>query len=272
VIHKPVVTIIQARVGSSRLPGKVLAPLAGEPALLRIVERVRASSLAGNVVVATTLGSEDDRIEAICRASDIPVFRGHRDDLLDRHVRAGRFFGARHVVKIPSDCPLIDPAAIDRVLSFYLGNVVRYDYVSNLHPQSWPDGNDVEVMRFSALETAWREADRSFEREHTTPFLWDRPERFRIGNVRWGTGLDLSKSHRFVVDYQDDYEFAFEVYEALYRAKPLFGTDDVLDLLAVRPDLFDLNSRYAGVNWYRHHLEELRTVGADDTRMPGEAA
>jgi spore coat polysaccharide biosynthesis protein SpsF len=170
------------------------------------------------------------------------------------------------VVKIPSDCPLIDPAVIDRVLLAHAvseGN----DFTSNLHPATYPDGNDVEVMRLDALATAHREADRPLEREHTTPFLWERPERFRIGNVSWETGLDLSMSHRFTIDYPEDYDFIAAVYDALWTPEqPVFGLDAILSLCDARPDLYAKNARYAGVNWYRHHLGELRTVTARDTR------
>jgi spore coat polysaccharide biosynthesis protein SpsF len=137
--------------------------------------------------------------------------------------------------------------------------------VSNLHPQSYPDGNDVEVMTMAALETAWREARRDFEREHTTPFLWDQPERFRIGNVLWETGLDYSRSHRFTIDYREDYEFISAVYAELQggpQERP-FGLGEILALLSRRPELMLLNQRYLGVNWYRHHRSDLRTISAE---------
>lgn len=255
-----VVTVIQARTGSSRLPGKVLLPLAGAPGLLRLVERVRAAHFSGTVVVATTTLAEDDVIERMCRANGIPVYRGHATDLLDRHIGAARAFRAEHVVKIPSDCPLIDPGAIDRVIGFALADEGNWDYVSNLHPATWPDGNDVEVMPLASLEIAWRESTRACDREHTTPYLWDYPERFRAGNVVWETGLDLSATHRFTLDYPEDHAFLAEVYAALYPARRLFGLREILELLAERPALRALNARHLGTNWYARHLHELRTV------------
>jgi spore coat polysaccharide biosynthesis protein SpsF len=264
-----VVTVIQARAGSTRLPGKVLLPLLGKPLLLRIVERVQAAKLAGTLVVATSSDVADDTIEALCRAGGLLCFRGHPTDLLDRHYRVARQFGAEAVVKIPSDCPLIDPAVVDRVLEVYLRNCSEYDYVSNLHPASYPDGNDVEVMRMAALEEAWAMARRGFEREHTTPFLWENPARFHLANVAWEAGLDLSMTHRWTIDYKEDYQFILAVYEALYPTNPLFGLADILGLLESRPELPAINARYAGVNWYRHHLGELRTVTPAQTRrMP----
>jgi spore coat polysaccharide biosynthesis protein SpsF len=261
-----VVTVVQARTGSSRLPNKVMLPLAGKPLLVRMVERVQAAKLAGTVVVATTTNSQDDLIEELCRREGILCFRGHPTDLLDRHYRAGKHFDADAVVKIPSDVPLIDPKIIDKVLGTYLLNPDAYDYVSNLHPPSYPDGNDVEVMYMGALEIAWREAKRGFEREHTTPFLWESPERFSIANVAWETGLDYSMTHRWTIDYEEDYMFIDAVYEALYPYDPLFGLGDILALLELRPEIADLNALYAGVNWYRHHLDDLKTVGQQQTR------
>ncbi len=178
---KKIVTVIQARSGSSRLPGKVMLPILGKPLLLRMIERVQASKLAGIIAIATTEEKEDDIIAALCAQNNLHCYRGSSLDLLDRHYQAAKLFAADAVVKIPSDCPLIDPAIIDRVLHFFLNN--DYDYVSNLHPATYPDGNDVEVMKFTAIGKAWKESEKPFEREHTTPYLWEHPEKFTLANV-----------------------------------------------------------------------------------------
>jgi len=261
-----IVTVIQARTGSTRLPNKVLRPLAGKPLLARMVERVLAARLAGTVVVATTTNASDDPIVALCAQEGFACYRGDANDLLDRHYRAGLLYDAATVIKIPSDCPLIDPRVIDRVIGYYLEHPSAFDFVSNLHPSTYPDGNDVEIMTMSALATAWREAVRPLEREHTTPYLWENPDRFRVGNVVWETGLDYSMSHRWTIDYEADYQFIAAVYDTLYPRDPLFSLEDVLRLTAAHPEVEALNQQYAGVNWYRHHLDELRTVSADQTR------
>lgn len=259
--------VIQSRTGSSRLPGKILMPLAGAPLLARMVERVRAAAVPAEVMVATTTDASDDPVAALCAAIDTPCFRGHPTDLLDRHYQAGRAVNADVVVKIPSDCPLIDPGVIERVIGFYLAHAGEYDFVSNLHPATYPDGNDVEVMPMAALETAWREASSPMQREHTTPFLWDQPARFRVGNVAWETGLDYSMSHRWTIDYQADYDFIRAVYDALYTPeRPIFGLTDVLALLDLQPGIHAINASLAGVNWYRHHRDELTTVQPWQTR------
>ena len=254
------VTVVQARTGSTRLPNKVLRPLAGAPLLLRMVERVQATGRAGVVVVATTTEPGDDPIAELCATAGVPCFRGDPLDLLDRHYQAGLAHGATAVAKIPSDCPLIDPRIIDRVLGFFLDHPGQYDFVSNLHPASYPDGNDVEVMTMDALAAAWKEATRPLEREHTTPYLWENPGRFRLGNVLWETGLDYSQSHRWTIDYEEDYHFIRAVYDALYPANPRFGLDDILAFVAANPDVAALNSRYAGHYWYRNHPGELKTI------------
>ena len=263
-----ILVVCQARTGSTRLPGKVLMPLAGAPCFVRQLERMAAATVPIEIVVATTEDAADDTVVEISRDAGFDVFRGHPTDLLDRHYKAAVERNADVVVKIPSDCPLIDPAVIDRVIGRFLEAPDDFDFVGNLHPATYPDGNDVEVMTMAALDAAFREAEKPHEREHTTPFLWDQPQRFRGANVAWETGLDYAMSHRFTIDYQADYEFISAVYDELWSAeRPIFGLTEIISLLERRPEVYALNSRYAGVNWYRHHLDELETVSADETRQ-----
>lgn len=260
-----IVTVIQARSGSTRLPGKVMMDILGRPLLLRMVERVQRAALAGTIVIATTTESSDDVIEKLCEQEGLNCYRGNRDDLLDRHYQTGLLYHADAVVKIPSDCPLIDPKVIDRVLQYYLDH--DYDFVSNLHPATYPDGNDVEVMSMKTITTAWQNATLKMEREHTTPYIWERPELFRIATLTWETGLDYSMSHRWTIDYPEDFDFIKRVYEELYPSDPAFTLQNILDLTDRNPDIFALNSKYAGVNWYRNHLDELKTISSDKTRQ-----
>ncbi len=264
-----VAVVIQARTASTRLPGKVLLPLAGAPLLQRMVERVRSARprRAFELVVATTVDPSDEPIVGLCRVIGVRCHRGHPTDLLDRHLAAARTLGADTVVKIPSDCPLVDPQAIELVLDAWDDACGGLDYLSNLHPPSWPDGNDVEAMSVDALGVAWRDAGAPHEREHTTPFLWDQPSRFRVGNLRWPTGRDLSASCRLTIDYPEDYHLLRAVYDALWTEQaPVFTLAEILALLDAHPEISALNARYRQVNWYRHHLGQLRTVSARDTR------
>ena len=265
--ERKIVTVIQVRRGSSRLPDKVFRPLSGKSLFVRQVERVLASTLSGTVVVATTMNPADDLVWEVCQQEGLECFRGHDDDLLDRHYRAALKFGADVVIKIPGDCPLIDPAVIDTVIGWYLQNADKYDYVSNLHPATYPDGNDVEIMSMQVIEDAWKNASRPFEREHTTPYIWERPEQFRIGNVVMEGGVDYSMTHRLTIDYEEDYQFIKAVWEELYPVNPLFDTAEILALIERRPDIYKINRSLAGVNWYRNHLGELKTVAAEQTKF-----
>jgi len=260
--------IIQARTGSSRLPNKVLLPLAGAPLLQRMVERVQASAGDYETVVATTTDGQDDPIRSLCRKIGVRCFSGHSTDLLDRHREAALREKADVIVKIPSDCPLIDPIVIDTVIKFFLARTKQFDYVSNLHPATFPDGNDVEVMTVSALETAWREATKDYEREHTTPFLWEQPDRFILGSVLCESGIDYSMKHRWTIDYPEDYALINRIYDELWSVEhPIFTMYDILQLVANKPDIRAINARYNGVNWYRHYVGQLKTVLSGETRQ-----
>ena len=255
-----IISLIQARRGSSRLPDKVLKEVLGKPILLHMIERVQASKLIGELIVATTNEAEDELIEKLCIQNNIKCFKGHSTDLLDRHYQAALFYEADAIVKIPSDCPLIDSKIIDEVLQYYISHSNDFDYVSNLHPATWPDGNDVEIMSFNALERSWKEASRDFEREHTTPYIWENPEKFKIGSVIWNAGLDYSTSHRWTLDYAEDFEFIKKVYEELYPINPHFTLEDILRLIEQKSGIAEINKTHAGEYWYKNHWDELKNI------------
>lgn len=259
------ITIVQARMGSSRLPGKVMKTILGKSILELQIERMSFSKLCGDIIVATSENSNDDLIVDFCNENKIEVFRGNEDDLLDRHYACALKYKADIIAKIPSDCPLIDARIIDRVFSFFHEN--RFDYVSNLHPASYPDGNDVEIFTMSALENAAKNAQKKLEREHTTPYFWENPDLFHNGNIAWEKNQNYSMSHRFTLDYEEDYWFIKSIFEKLYPNNPNFSLDDILDVLEKNPEIYAINSKYAGVNWYRHHLDELSTIDKSETKI-----
>jgi spore coat polysaccharide biosynthesis protein SpsF len=259
--------VVQARMSSSRLPGKVMLPILGEPLLWKMIERLKRVKYPVEIVVATSTDPSDNEIDDFCRFENIKCYRGNLTDLLDRHYQVGLLTIADAVIKIPSDCPLIDPKIIDTIIDFYLGNTTEYDFISNLHPATYPDGNDVELMTFEALETAWQEAQKPLELEHTTPYLWENPQKFKIANLIWETGLDYSMSYRFTIDYHEDYEFIKRVFEELYPNNPEFRLEDILDLIDSKPEIYEINKKYVGVNWYRNHLSELTTISAEQTNI-----
>ncbi|MCU0372788.1 MAG: glycosyltransferase family protein [Ignavibacteria bacterium] len=264
---KKIVIIVQARSNSSRLPGKVLLPLCGEEMLIRQIQRISRSRYGSEIVVATTTSDSDRRIVRACEKENIPVFRGSENDLLDRHYKTAIYYEADIVCKIPSDCPLIDPQIIDMVFDYYYLNAGKFDFVSNLHPPSYPDGNDVEIMPFNVLKRAWIEAKDGFQREHTTPYIWDNPDKFNIGNYRWQKGYNYSMTHRFTVDYREDYEFVKAVYEELFPKNPYFTIYDILKLLKEKPEIAGINRKFNGINWYRDHLEKLNTIKPERTKI-----
>lgn len=263
-----IVIVVQARMSSSRLPGKVMLPVLGKSLLYRMVERLKMVRHEAVLVVATSHKGEDDVIEYESLKMDVNCFRGDLNNLLDRHYQAAKLHEADIVLKIPSDCPLIDPLIIDELLDFYFADSDKYDYVSNLHPATWPDGNDVEIMTLDCLKRAWQLAIKPLELEHTTPYIWEHPDWFRLGNAAWQTGLDYSMSHRFTIDYEADYQFIKRVFEELYEANPAFTCTDIINLLEAKPEIYNINAQYAGVNWYRHHLDELKTVTTEQTKIP----
>lgn len=228
--------IVQARMTSTRLPGKVLLPLAGVPMLTRLVERLRRVQRADGIVVATTTNATDDAIASLCTQLGVPCHRGSEHDVLSRYADAARLHGADVVVRITSDCPLIDPALIDQVIAAYEEG--GSDYVSNMLPPTWPYGMAVEVFSAAALAQAHAEATQAAEREHVTPFLYWHPERYRLRNV--ASPVDLSH-HRWTVDTPEDYALVSRLFDHLMPTRPHFNQADVLALLDAHPDWIALN-------------------------------
>jgi len=242
-----VTAIIQARMGSSRLPGKVLLPLAGRPVLEHVVERVAAARRIEQLVVATSTAPGDDRIARFCAERNIACFRGSELDVLDRYYQAMCTWGADPVVRITADCPLVDPDILDAVVAGYQAG--RFDLYGLAG--DFPDGLDCVVFRRSALETAWREAELPSEREHVGPFIETRPERFAIGGYRPFVGLGHL---RWTLDEPADYSFLRLVFDELQRPGHIFHAREVLDLLARRPDLADLNAGIPRNQGYQRSL------------------
>ena len=234
-----VLAILQARMSSTRLPGKVLKPILGQPMLARQIERLRRAALIDGLVVATSTDSSDDPIAQMCAQISVDCSRGSLDDVLDRFRKTVENRPSEHIVRLTGDCPLADPAVIDAVVRFHLAGA--YDYSSNtLHP-TYPDGLDVEVCRAAALAEAGREANTAFEREHVTPFIYRRPERYRLGDFR--NASDLS-GLRWTVDNPEDFELVRRIYEALYPSNSNFALDDILTLFDKEPGLATVNARY----------------------------
>ena len=238
-IMPSVLAILQARVSSSRLPGKVLLPILGQPMLALQIERLRRCGKIDHLVVATSDCPSDDPLAALCADLGLPVYRGALEDVLSRFAGAAKPYVPDIVVRLTGDCPLADPPLIDEIIRHFLTG--DFDYLSNCAPATYPDGLDVEVFSYRALLKASAEAVLPSHREHVTPFIRKQSELFRIGNHT----ADIDRSHmRWTVDEPEDFEFVKAVYERLYPHKPDFGTADILALLQSCPELQNANAHF----------------------------
>ncbi len=232
-----IIAIIQARMGSNRLPGKVLLDLAGEPMLTRVVHRLRRSKTITDVMVATTTETQDDVISDLCKVQGWTCFRGNHDDVLDRYYQAARAQFADVVVRITSDCPLIEPEIVDQVVGRFMEHQPVLDYASNsLSPRTFPRGLDTEVMRFDALERAWHLDKNPDWREHVTQFIQRNTSLFSTLAIT--NDQDLS-SMRWTVDTVEDLAFVRHIFEALNG--DVFSWRDVLKLLEQHPSWQEMN-------------------------------
>lgn len=238
--HLRPVAMIQARMGSTRMPGKVLTLAAGKTFLAHTVDRLRhAKTLADVVILTSTLG-QDDPIAELAADIGVPLFRGSENDVLDRYYQAARQFGVEHVVRITADCPLIDPRIVDRVVGRAIAHYGAFDIVTNRYPLTYPDGMDVDAMPFASLEKAWQQANTPSQREHVIPWFWETGQ--RLHNVECSPNLFCD--HRWTVDYPEDAALVKAVFEAMHKEGTPFSMQDILDFLAGRPDLVQLNAAY----------------------------
>jgi len=244
---KPVV-IIQARMGSTRLPNKIMLNLAGKPVLWHVAKRASLAKNVGGVIIATTENEEDNVIRDFCERDGINYFRGSEDDVLDRYYQCAKHYGICDIVRITADCPLHDPAVIDLVVGEYLKG--GYDYVANTIEYTFPDGMDVEVFSFRALERAWKNAQLISEREHVTPYL-RKQENVRKKNVYSTKGYPV---YRLTLDNPEDYELITKIYEGI--GKELFGLDEIHDFLQKNPELLKLNQHIDLNEGYAQSLRE----------------
>jgi spore coat polysaccharide biosynthesis protein SpsF len=236
------VAIIQARMGSTRLPGKVLRSLSGKPVLRHVLDRVALCRSLDALWVATSTHAGDDAIAEACAAWGVPCFRGSEEDVLARFLGAATAAGAEGVVRITADCPLFDGLLLEEMLQVFIAAntpKITVDYLSNVLERRYPRGLDAEIFTFAALEQAHREAQRPREREHVTPYLYNHPEKFRLRSFR--SPEDLSR-YRWTLDTPEDWALIEAIYQALYRPDQLFTTRQVLDLLEARPELAQINA------------------------------
>ncbi|MGI0492185.1 cytidylyltransferase domain-containing protein [Alkalinema pantanalense CENA528] len=232
------VIIVQARMTSTRLPGKVLKTVLGKPLLEYQMERLQRVTLADQIVVATTVNETDQPIVDVCDRLSIPVYRGSEQDVLARYYEAAQTFEADAIVRVTSDCPLIDPEIIDRVIAIYQQNVPNLDYVVT-DEVSYPRGMDVEAFSMQVLEETYREATHPAHREHVTPFIYQQPSRYHVYTVMQDC---LLAPCRLTVDTSEDFELIRCILEHLYSAQPQFNLHSIIGLLQQKPELVAINA------------------------------
>jgi len=228
-----IVAIVQARMNSTRLPGKVLLDIEGMPLIQRVIDRVSCSNVS-KLVVATTESAQDDNLVEWCKKNSILYFRGSENNVLGRYYECAKFHNADVIVRVTSDDPFKDPFVINEAIDVLING--QYDYVSNTILPTFPEGVDIEVFTFNALERCFNEATLDSEKEHVTPYIWKNNISFSLSNITYERNLS---SLRWTVDYKEDLDFSRALYRHL-KHKKCFAMKDVLNILDKHSELYDL--------------------------------
>jgi len=242
--------IIQARMGSTRLLGKVMELLDGKnPSLYYTINQLKNSLNVDKIIVATTKLNEDDIIEKISKNNKINCFRGNSENVLERFYECAKKFQLETIVRITADCPLIDPKIVDSFIEIF--NSGEYDYVHNMEPRTFPDGLDTEVFTFSILEQAWKNAKLPSEKEHVTPYFRNNKDKFRIKNV---INKKNMSSYRWTLDYQEDLDLIRNIIKEI-KNRPIL-MNDIISLFNKKPNIFEINKKYLANEGLTRSLEE----------------
>ncbi len=242
--------IIQARMGSNRLPGKVMELLDGKnPSLFYTINQLKTALKLDKIIIATTQISEDDKIEEFSIKNGIECFRGEPDNVLDRFYKCAKKYKLDAIVRVTADCPLIDPEIVDLAIQIF--NSDKYDYVHNQYPRTFPDGLDIEVFTFNVLEKAWKNAVLPSEKEHVTPYFRNHKEEFKIKSMNNEKNLSF---HRWTLDYKEDLELIRKIIQKINH-RPILINDIIL-LFNKEPSLFEINKMYLPNDGFQRSLEE----------------
>lgn len=233
-----IVAIIQARMGSTRLPGKILKKVNNRPLLSYQIERLQQSQYIDELVIATTIKKQDDLIVEFCKENSISYFRGSETDVLARYYEAASAFKAHAIVRITSDCPILDVQIVDKTIQHFIENG-NFDYVSNTVERTYPRGLDTEIFSFEALEKAYNEALLERDREHVTAYFYTNPNVFSIGHIK--NDMDYSK-YRWTVDTEEDFELIKKIIQALYSKNKHFTLEDTVNVMEENISWFNINA------------------------------
>jgi len=233
-----IVAIVQARVTSTRLPGKVFMDIKGKPMIWHVINRLKYSKKLDEIILTIPDTRENDELEKFAKKNNIKYFRGSEKDVLSRYYEAARKFKADIIVRITSDCPLIDPRIVDVVVENHLN--AKANYTSNTLKRTFPRGLDVEVVSFEALEKTHKEATEDYQREHVTSYIYEHPEIFKLESVEAQGKLNRPEL-RITVDTEEDFQLIKEIYKHLYKPRKIFYAQDIIDLLETHPRLIKIN-------------------------------
>jgi len=236
--------------GSTRFYGKVLKKVLDKPLLWILIKRLELVKTPHKIIIATGPLEKNKQIVDFSKKIRIPCFTGSEEDVLDRYYQTAKEYNGEIIVRITSDCPLMDPDLIDRGLDIFLNE--NYDYISNNKPETYPDGYDIEIFRFTALETAWKETKLPSDREHVTPYIWKNKDRFT--QTVYKCERDLSK-YRITIDEPEDYEFLKRIFENFHDKWLEVRLNDVIDFLTKNPDIFNINAHLIRNEGYLKSLE-----------------
>lgn len=239
-MKKKIVSTIEARFASSRLPGKTLLKICGKPTLELIIERLKRSKFIDEIVIATTVNPDCNAIEELAKKLGVSCFRGSEEDVLDRVLKAAKAYKADIIVEITGDEPLIDPAVVDQVIDYYLKN--DFDYVSNVLNRRYPRGLDTQVFAVSVLDEVSRLTNDPADRENVSLYIYEHPEKYKLGSVAAPDELN-HPDWRWTLDMEEDFEFLNTIYENLYKVKQDFDSYDVLNFLKKNPHVLKINER-----------------------------
>ncbi|MGL4874552.1 MAG: cytidylyltransferase domain-containing protein [Clostridium sp.] len=237
-----VVCVVQARMSSSRLPGKVLMKIEGVSILEHIIRRLKKSEEIDEIIIATTENKEDDKIEELVRNLDTKIFRGNLFNVLERYYFAVRERSEKILIRITGDCPCVDYKLIDDMVRAFKEEYIqnRIEYMNNTFENNYPRGYDVEIFTKKALEKAYYNAEKDYEKEHVTPYLYDKENNFKIKIYK---GEKIYPNYRVTVDTTEDFQVVENIFKNLYRENPYFGIEAVVNYLNKNNQVLDINSK-----------------------------
>ena len=239
-IKLKIAAILQTRVGSTRLPEKVLMDIAGKPMVWHVIHRLKFSNNLNDIILAIPDTKENDVLKKFAKDHKIKYFRGAEEDVLSRYYETAKKFNCNIIVRITSDCPLIDPKIVDLIIEKHLNSDA--DYTSNTLKRTFPRGLDVEVFNFRVLEKTHKEAKEDYQREHVTPYIFNHPEIFKLQNIT-AEGKLKRQEIRLTVDTKEDLKLIREIYKHFYKIKKIFYTEEIIDLFDRYPQLIEINAK-----------------------------